>query len=71
MNCEKDFINLFTFDYLASNIDLFIFNCLTLNINLFKFSCLPSNFCFLKNIYFTSKKERLFVDARPYFRILS
>ena len=31
MNCEKDFIHWFIFNYLASNINLFIFNCLTLN----------------------------------------
>ena len=38
---ERDFIN------------LFIFNCLTSNINLFNFNCLTSNFCFPKK----SKKK--------------
>ena len=53
MNCEIDSINLFIFNYLPLNINLFIFNCLT------------SNFCFPKNIYFASRRERLFMDARP------
>ena len=71
MNSEKDFIHWFIFNYLASNINLLIFNCLTLNINLFIFDCLTSNFCFPKNIYFASRREPLFVDARPYFQILN
>ena len=50
---EKDFIN------------LFIFNCLTSNINFFNFNCLTSNFCFPKNIFFASRRKRLFMDARP------
>ena len=58
MNCEKDFIN------------LCIFNCLTLNINLFIFNFLTSNFCFPKNIW-QAEKNWLFVDLRPYFRILN
>ena len=57
MNCKIDFINVFIFNYLASNINLLIFNCLALNINLFIFNCLTSNFCFPKNIYFTSRRE--------------
>ena len=65
MNCEIDFTNLFMFSYLASNINLFIFSCLALNINLFIFNCLTSKFCFPKNTYFASRKERLFMDARP------
>ena len=71
MNCEEDFINLFIFNCLASNINLLIFNCLKLNINLFFFNCLTSNFCFLKNIYFISRRERQLVDACPYFWILN
>ena len=59
MNCKKDFINLFIFNYLPSNKNLFILNCLM------------SNFCFPKNMYFASRREQLFVDARPYFRILN
>ena len=59
MNCKKDFINLFIFNYLPSNKNLFILNCLT------------SNFCFPKNIYFTSRREQLFVDVHPYFQILN
>ena len=65
MNCEIDFTNLFMISYLASNINLFIFSYLTLNINLFIFNCLASKFCFPKNTYFASRKERLFMDARP------
>ena len=49
---EIDFINLFIFNCLKSNINLFIFNSLTSNINLFNFNCLTSNFCFPKNIFF-------------------
>ena len=71
MNCEIDFMNLFIFNYLQSNINLFIFNCLALMINLFIFHCLTSNFCFPKNKYFAGRKERLFMDVRPYFRILN
>ena len=59
MNCKKDFINLFIFNYLPSNKNLFILNCLT------------SNFCFPKNIYFTSRREQLFVGVHPYFQILN
>ena len=59
MNCKKDFINLFIFNYLPSNKNLFILNCLT------------SNFCFPKNIYFSSRREQLFVDVHPYFQILN
>ena len=71
MNCEKDFMHWFIFNYLASNINLFIFNCFTLNINSFIFDCLTSNFCFPKNIYCASRREPLFEDARPYFQILN
>ena len=62
MNCEKVFVNLLIFNYLASNINWFIFNCLTLNINLFIFNCYMPNFCFPKNIPFGSRRERLFLD---------
>ena len=34
-------------------------------INLFIFNCLTSNFCFPKNIFFASRRKRLFMDARP------
>ena len=44
-------------------LNLVIFNCLTSNINLFMFNCLTLNFCFPKS--FASRKERLFIDARP------
>ena len=66
MNCKNDFINMFIFNYLASNINLFIFSSLTLDINLFIFNFLMSRFCIPKNIYFASRRERLFVDAHPY-----
>ena len=66
-----DFINLFIFNCLTSNINLFIFNCLASNINLFNFNCLTSNFCFLKDIFFASTRERMFMDARPYFRVFN
>ena len=52
-------------------INLFIFNCLTSDINLFNFNCLTSNFCFPNNIFFASRRERLFMDARPQFRIFN
>ena len=61
---EIDFINLFIFNCLTSNINLFIFSCLTSNINLFNFNCLTSNFCFPKNIFFASRRERLFIYER-------
>ena len=63
--------NLFIFSHLASNINSFIFNCLTLNRHLLFFNCLTSNFCFFKNIYFSSRREQLFVDMHPYFWILN
>ena len=62
---EIDFINVFIFNCLTSNINLLIFNRLTPNTNLFNFKCLASNFCFPKNIFFASRRERLFMDARP------
>ena len=62
---EIDFINLFIFNCVTSNIDLFIFNCLMANINLFNYNCLTSNFCFPKNIFFASRRERMFMDAGP------
>ena len=71
MNSKKDFINLFSFNYPASKINLFIFNYLTLNIILFIFDCLTSNFCLKKNIHFASRRERVFVDACPCFRVLN
>ena len=52
-------------------INLFIFNCLTSNINLFNFNCLTSNFCFPKNIFFASRRERMFMDARPQFQVFN
>ena len=57
MNCNKDLINLFIFNYLASNINLFIFHCLTLTINLFIFSCLTSNFVFRKSYIFQAEEN--------------
>ena len=54
---EIDFINLFIFNCLTSNINLFIFNCLTSNISLFNFNCLSSIFCFPKNIFFRKQKR--------------
>ena len=68
---EIDFINLFIFNCLTSNINLFIFICLTSNINLFIFNYLTSNFCFSKNILFANRRERLFMDARPQFRVFN
>ena len=62
---ERDFINLFIFNCLMSNINLFIFNSFTLNRNLFNFNCFTSNFCFPKNIFFARRREWLFMDARP------
>ena len=59
------------FNCLTSNINLFICNCLTSNINLLNFNCLMSNFYFPKNIFFTSRRERLFMDARPQFRVFN
>ena len=52
-------------------INLFIFNCLMSNINLFKFNCLTSNFCFPKNIFFASRGERMFMNARPQSRVFN
>ena len=62
---EIYFINLFIFNCLTSNTSLFIFSCLTSNINLFNFNCLTLNFCFPKNKFFASRRERMFMDARP------
>ena len=42
-----------------------------IHINLFNFNCLTSNFCFPKNTSFANRRKRLFMDARPYFRILN
>ena len=44
-------------------VNLFIFNCLTSNISLFNFNCLSSIFCFPKNIFF-SKQKRTDVHGR-------
>ena len=60
----------FIFNCLKLDINLFIFSCLTSDINLFIFNCSASNFCFLKIISFASRRERLFIAARPYFRNL-
>ena len=38
-------------------VNLFIFNCLTSNISLFNFNCLSSIFCFPKNIFFRKQKR--------------
>ena len=38
-------------------VNLFIFNCLTSNISLFNFNCLTWNFCFPKNIFFRKPKR--------------
>ena len=59
INCQIDFIN------------VFIFNPLTSNINLFNFNYLTSNFCFPKSISFANRRERLFMDPRPYFWVLN
>ena len=40
-------------------------------INLFIFNCLTSNFCFLKIIFFASRRERLFMDALPWFWVFN
>ena len=45
-------------------INLSIFNCLTSNIDLFIFNYLASKFYFPNNIFFASRRERLFMDAR-------
>ena len=58
---KTDFINLFIFNCLTSNINFFIFNCFTSKINLVNFNRLTSNFCFLKNIFFASRSEQLFI----------
>ena len=71
INCKIDFINLFIFNCLTSNIYLFIFNCLTSNVNLFNFNCLTPNFCFPKNISLASRRERLFMDTCPWFRVFN
>ena len=66
INCQIDFIN------------LMICNCLKANTNLVICYCLTSNSCFPKNISFASRserkksrRERLPMDARPYFPILN
>ena len=38
-------------------------------MNLFIFNCLTSIFCFPKDISFASRRERLFMDEHPSFRI--
>ena len=70
-NCLTSNVNLFIFNCLTSNVNLFIFNCLKSNINLLNFNCLMSNFCFLKNIFFVSRRERMFMDARPQFWVFN
>ena len=54
---EIDFINLFIFNCLTSNINLFIFNCLTSNINLFNFSYLTSNFIFRRTNFLQAEEN--------------
>ena len=68
---EIDFINLFIFNCLTSNMSLFIFNSLTSNINLFNFNSFSSNFCFPKNIFFASRRERMFMDVPLFFRVFN
>ena len=71
--CEIDFIKLFIFNRLTSNINLLIFNSLTSNIN-YKFVQLQLfdiKFYFPKNISFANRKKQLFMDARPEFRVLN
>ena len=68
---EIDFISLFIFNCLTSNMSLFIFNCLTSNINLFNFNSFSPNFCFPKNIFFASRRERMFIDVPPFFRVFN
>ena len=51
-------------NYQIDFINLSIFYCLTSNINLFICDWLTSNFCFPKITSFTSRRERLFLDAR-------
>ena len=41
----------------------------TSNINLFSFNCLTSIFCFPKNIFFASRREPMFMDARSGFQL--
>ena len=52
-------------------IKFFIFNCLMSNISLFNFNCLTSDFCFPQNISSASRREWLFMDARPKFWVLN
>ena len=70
INSQIDFINLFIINCLESDINLIIFNCLKWDKNLFIFSCLTSTFFFPKIISFGSRRERMFMGARPYFCIL-
>ena len=79
INCKKGFINLFIFNYLASNINLLIFNCLTWDINLFIFNFLRQIFVFEK-VYISQAEEngclwmRVFIlgktHSRKWHRIL-
>ena len=52
-------------------MNFLIFNFLTSSLNLFIFNCLTPNFCFPKNISFTSRREQLFINFRSQFRILN
>ena len=51
--------------------EVLIINCEIDFINLFVFNCLTSNFCFPENTTLANRRKRLFMDARPYFRILN
>ena len=52
-------------------INLFVFNCLKSNINLFNFNCFMSIICFPKKIFFASRRERIFMDVRPQFWVFN
>ena len=51
-------------------LEVLIIGCHIEFINWYIFNCLKSSFCFPKIISFASTRERLFMDARPQFRIL-
>ena len=40
-------------------------------MNMFIFNCLMSNFCFPKNMFFASKRERMFMDTLPQLRVFN
>ena len=63
--------------YKSVHLQMFSVKCklaylqLSSNINLLNFNCLTSNFCFPKNIFFASRRERMFMDARPQFQVFN